>query len=71
MDGKFETTINPKDGHAVSDYIDPRKRKVLEFVIPIQYLEKPNRAIKEVDNIVFGARLGNIRLAGVRYYTRW
>ena len=55
MDGKFETTINPKDGHAVSDCIDPREKRVLEFVIPILYLEKPNRVTKEVGNIIFGA----------------
>ena len=55
MDGKFKTTINSKDGHAVSDCIDPRERKVLEFVIPILYLEKPNQVTKEVGNTVFGA----------------
>ena len=55
MDGKFETTINPKDGYVVSDCIDFRKRMVLEFVIPILYSEMPNRVTKEVGNIVFGA----------------
>ena len=55
MDSKFETTINPKDGHAVSDCIDPRERRVFEFVIPILYPKKPNRVTKEVGNIVFRA----------------
>ena len=55
VDGNFETTINPKDGHAVSDCIDPKERRVLDFVIPILYLEKPNRVTKEVGNTVFGA----------------
>ena len=62
MDGKFETTINPKDGHTVSDYIDPREKRVLEFVIPILYPEKPNRVIKEVGNTVFGALFGEYKV---------
>ena len=53
--GKFKTSINPKDGHAISDCIDPGERKVLEFVIPILYPEKPVRVTKEIGNIVFGA----------------
>ena len=40
VDGKFSTPINPKDRHAVADCVDPRERRVLEFVIPILYLEK-------------------------------
>ena len=36
---KFSTHINPKDGHAVVDCVDPRKWRVLEFVVPILYLE--------------------------------
>ena len=55
MDGKFKTTINPMDGHAVSGCIDPREKRVLEFVIPILYLEKPNKVTKEVGNTIFGA----------------
>ena len=42
VDGKFSTSINPKDGHAVVDCVDPRERKVLEFVVSILYLEKAN-----------------------------
>ena len=63
MDGKFKTSINPKDGHAVSDCIDPRKKRVLEFVIPILYPEKPNRVTKEVDNIVIGALSGEYKVS--------
>ena len=39
--GKFRSPINSKDGHAIDDYIDPRERRVLEFVVPIIYPEKP------------------------------
>ena len=58
IDGKFSTSINPKDGHAVSDCVDPRERRFLEFIIPILYLEKPNRVTKTVGNTIFGALYG-------------
>ena len=63
VDGKFKTTINPKDGYTVSDCIDPRERRVLGFVIPILYLEKPNRVTKEVGNTVFGALSGEYKVS--------
>ena len=55
VEGKFKSSINPKDGHIVSDYVDPRERRVLEFIVPIMYLEKPNMVTKEVGNTIFGA----------------
>ena len=55
VEDKFQTTINPKDGHAFNDYIDPREQRVLEFVVPILYLEKLGRITKEVGNTIFGA----------------
>ena len=55
IDSKFSTSINPKDGHVVSDCVDPRKKRVLEFVIPILYPKKPNRITKIVGNTIFGA----------------
>lgn len=58
INGKFETTISPKDGHAVSDCKDPRERRVLEFVVPILYPEKQGRVTKEVGNTIFGALAG-------------
>ena len=35
IDGKFSTSINFKDGHVVGDCVDPREKRVLEFVMPI------------------------------------
>ena len=32
---KFSTQINLKDGHAVVDCVDPREKRVLEFIVPI------------------------------------
>ena len=55
IEDKFLTTINPKNEHVVGDCIDPRDKRVLEFVVPILYLEKPNRITLTVDNTIFGA----------------
>ena len=55
VDRKFRTSINPKDGHTVVEYVDPREKRVLEFIVPILYLEKPSRVILIVGNTIFGA----------------
>ena len=54
-DGKFHTSINPKDGYVVADCIDPREKRVLEFVMLILYSEKPSRVTLTVGNTIFGA----------------
>ena len=63
IDGKFKTSINPKDRHAVSDCIDPRERRILEFVVPILYPEKPSRVTKEIGNTIFGALSGEYKVS--------
>ena len=63
IDGKFKTSINPTDGHAVSNCIDPRKKRVLEFVIPILYPEKLGRVTKEISNTMFGALSGEYKVS--------
>ena len=63
IDGKFDSSINPKDGYSVSDCVDPRERRVLEFVIPILYLEKPGRVTKEIRNTIFGALAGEYKVS--------
>ena len=60
VDGKFRTSINPKDRHAIANCVDPRERRVLEFVIPIMYSEKLSRVTLIVGNSIFGA-LSEIR----------
>ena len=47
--------INPKNEHAVANYVDPRERRVLEFVMPILYLEKLGWITMIVGNTIFGA----------------
>ena len=58
VDGKFSIQIIPKDGHAIADCIDPRERRVLEFVVLILYPEKPNQITVTVGNTIFGALSG-------------
>ena len=47
----------------MSDCIDPREKRVLEFVIPILYPKKLNRVTKEVGNTVFGALSGEYKVS--------
>ena len=54
-DTKFRTSINPKDGHAIADCVDPREKRVLEFVMLILYPKKPSHVILTMGNTIFGA----------------
>ena len=56
--GKFRNAANPKDGFAIANCEDSRAKRVLEFLIPILYPEKPTRVTVTVGNTVFGALLG-------------
>ena len=58
IDGKFSGRVNPKDGYVVVDCKEPRARKVLEFLVPLLYLEKPTRVTITVGNTIFGALFG-------------
>ena len=55
IDGKFSGRVNPKDGYAVVDCKEPRARRVLEFLVPLLYPEKPTRVTITVGNTIFGA----------------
>ena len=52
--------MNPKDGFAVAE--DVRAKRILEFLIPILYLEKPTRVTMTVGNTIFEALLGDQRV---------
>ena len=56
--GKFRNAANPKDGFAIADCEDSRAKRVLEFLIPILYLEKPTRVMVTVGITIFGTLLG-------------
>ena len=58
IDGMFSGRVNPKDGYAVADYKDPRVKRVLEFLVPLLYPEKPTRVTITVGNTIFGALSG-------------
>ena len=62
INGKFHSSINPKDKYAVSDYVDSRERRVLDFVVPILYQKKPGRVTKEIGNTIFGALTGEYKV---------
>jgi hypothetical protein len=53
--GKFHNPAHNKEGYAISDCRNDRHRRVLEFLIPILYPEKPTRVTVTVANTIFGA----------------
>ena len=55
IDGMFSGRVNPKDGYAVVDCKGPRAKRVLEFLVPLLYPEKPTRVTITVGNTIFGA----------------
>ena len=58
IDGMFSDPFNPKDGYAVVDCKDPRAKRVLEFLVPLLYPEKPTRVTIMMGNTIFGALSG-------------
>lgn len=42
IEGKFKNKPDPKDGLTVVDCIDPKARRVLEFLVPILYPDCPS-----------------------------
>ena len=56
--GKFRNAANPKDGFAIANCEDSRAKRVLEFLIPILYPEKPTWVTVMVGITIFGALLG-------------
>ena len=58
IDGMFSGRINPKDGYAVADCKDPWVKRVLEFLVPLLYPEKPTRVTITAGNTIFGALSG-------------
>ena len=56
--GKFRNATNPKNGFAIADCEDSKAKRMLEFLIPTLYPEKPTRVTVTVGNTIFGALLG-------------
>ena len=57
---KFKGEVDPKEGLHTANCIDPRERRMLEFMMPILNPEKPKRMPLTMANTLFGA------LSGVR-----
>ena len=57
-EGKFANLPHSKDGYPLPECKDPRARRMLEFVVPILYSEKPARVTVTIGNTIFGAYIG-------------
>ena len=55
IDGMFFGRVNPKDGYTEVNCRDPRVKRVLEFLVPLLYPEKPTRETITVGNTIFRA----------------
>jgi hypothetical protein len=62
----FRALPSPKDGYAIGDCTDARHRRVLAFLVPILYPEKPNRTTVTMDNTIFGALNGGWKVNWAR-----
>ena len=54
-EGKFTIPPHSKDKYSLPRCTDPKARRVLEFLVPIHYPEKPARVTVTVGNTIFGA----------------
>ena len=61
--GKFSVPVNPKDGYAVANYEDLWDRRILEFIVPILYPEKPIQITMTLSNTIFGALSGDRKVS--------
>jgi hypothetical protein len=62
----FRALLSPKDGYAIEDCTDIRYRRVLAFLFPILYPEKPNRITVTMGNTIFGALNGGQKVNWAR-----
>jgi hypothetical protein len=65
----FKELPSPKDGYAIEECTDPRHRRVLAFLVPILYPEKPNRITVTLGNTFFGALNGGRKVNWARIIT--
>jgi hypothetical protein len=62
----FQALPSPKDGYAIEDCTDPQHRRLLAFLVPILYPEKPNRITVTMGNTIFGALNGGRKVNWAR-----
>ena len=69
VEGKFLHDVDPKDGFLVRECRDARKRRLLEFLVPIVHPDKPTRVTRTLGNTIFGAISGEKSVDWVRIFT--
>jgi hypothetical protein len=65
----FRDLPSPKDGYSIDDCKDPRHKRLLAFLVPIVYPEKPNRITVTWGNTIFGALNGGRKVNWARVIT--
>jgi hypothetical protein len=65
----FKDLPSPKDGYSIDDCKDPRHKRLLAFLVPIVYPEKPNRITVTWGNTIFGALNGGRKVNWARVIT--
>jgi hypothetical protein len=65
----FKELPNPKDGYNIEDCTDPRHRRMLAFLVPIVYPDKPNWITVTLGNTIFGALIGGRKVNWARIIT--
>jgi hypothetical protein len=65
----FRELLNPKDGYDIEDCTDPRHRRMLAFLAPIVYPDKPNRITVTLGNTIFGTLIGGRKVNWARIIT--
>jgi hypothetical protein len=65
----FKDLPSPKDGYSINDCKDPRHKRLLAFLVPIVYPEKPNRITVTWGNTIFGALNGGRKVNWARVIT--
>jgi hypothetical protein len=65
----FKDLPSPNDGYSIDNCKDPRHRRLLAFLVPIVYPEKPNRITVTWGNTIFGALNGGRKVNWARVIT--
>ena len=59
VEGKFLHEVDPKDGFPVRECRDAQECRLLEFLVPIVYPDKPTMVTRTLGNTIFGAISGD------------
>ena len=55
VDGRFVHQVDPKDGYLIRDCKSATHRRLLEFIVPVIYLDKPTQVTITIGNTIFGS----------------